>query len=189
MATKYLFKDLLSKKVLILGDLGKGKTKLTVELLKQAVQLGYAKDITIIDMAPSKVIVKGVKVGGKILEIFDVSGEIRYLAPVKVETPRLKAKSGEELLRYVKVNRERIKPLIEEFLNAPSKILFINDVSIYLQSGRANLVISAVKATKTLIANGYYGKFFKFDYGTEVSRIERDLMDLLANNVDFTIHL
>lgn len=188
MSTRHSFKDFLGKNVLILGGLGAGKTRLTARLLEEAVQLGYVEDITLVDMAPATLEAKGRKIGGRISELTGVS-RIRYLAPYWVETPRLKAKSADELLRLVRLNRERIEPLIEEFLDEPSTILIINDVSIYLQSGSADLVLSAMKAAKTFIANGYLGEFFAFNHGTGVSKKERELMDLLANHVDRVIWL
>jgi len=183
------FTELLGKKVLIIGEVGAGKTKLTLRLLTEGVNLGYAQDITLIDMAPATVMRRGRKVGGKIREFTDAVKKIRYLTPAKIETPRLSARSAGELLELVRINKERIDPFLDTYIKEPTKILFINDVSIYFQSGTYDNVLSAVMKANTLIANGYYGKFFAFDYGTGVSARERELMDKFAEKMDIVIKL
>jgi hypothetical protein len=186
---KYSFSDLLGNKVLIKGDVGAGKTKLTIELLEEAVQKGYSKDITVIDLAPATTFVKRKKVGGRLSEQTEAINKVRYLTPDRVETPRLKAESPDELLHLVKLNKERAKVIFKDFLSRPSPILFINDISIYFQSGSDKLVLKAVNVTHTFIANGYYGRYFAFDHGTDVSKLEKQLMDRLANNMDILIRL
>ncbi len=189
MSTRYAFKDLLGKKVLIAGDVGAGKTKLTVGILDEAVEMGYGEKITVIDMAPATTMVKGRKVGGRLSEFTEASKRVRYWAPDKVETPRLRAESAEELLHLVNLNKERIEPLLRRYLKDPSPILLINDISIYFQSGRAELILSALKVAETLIANGYYGDYLAFDQGTGVSKVEKNLMDELTKRMDIVIKL
>lgn len=183
------FTELLGKKALIMGDVGAGKTRLTLRLLTEAVNLGYAREITLIDMAPATVIREGRKVGGKIREFTDIVKRIRYLTPQIVETPRLSAHSSDVLLQLVKTNKERIDPLLKEYLENPTKIAFINDMSMYFQSGAFDLILSVSRKADTFVANGYYGKFFAFDFGTGVSKIERDLMDKLAQHMDIVMRI
>ena len=179
----------MGKKALIIGDVRTGKTKLTGELLEEAVKLGFSRMITVIDMAPETEVVEGGSIGGRLSVLTRAYKEVRYLAPPRVETPRLKATSAEELLSIVQLNAERIRPLLEEYLAAPSSILFINDISIYLQSGPVDPVLRAAGRAETFIANGYYGEYFSQDHGTGVSKRERELMDLLASQVDVIIRL
>jgi len=160
-----------------------------VDLLEEAVELGYSKDITVVDMAPETEEIEGKSIGGRLSELTEASEKVRYLTPNKVETPRLKATSADHLLSMVRMNAERIKPLLEAYLETPSPVLFVNDVSIYLQSGALDIVIEAVRQAETFIANGYYGEFFSQDQGTGVSEIERDLMDQLASHMDEIIKL
>ena len=167
-----------------MGTVRTGKTKLTVELLEEAVGLGYTRDITVVDMAPETEVMEGRSIGGRLSELTEASKKVRYLAPDKVETPRLKAISADHLLSMVKMNADRIKSLLEAYLATPSPALFVNDVSIYLQSGTLEIVLEAARQAETFVANGYYGEFFSFDHGTGVSKIERDLMDQLASHMD-----
>jgi len=183
------FRELLGKKALIMGDVGSGKTKMVVELLNEAVRLGYAPQITVIDMAPATIIVKGKKVGGRISEFTSATGKVRYLAPDRVETPRLSAETPEQLLRLVKLNKSRIDEAIEAYMKKPTSILFVNDISIYLQSGSAESVLAVARRAETFIANGYYGEYLSPDQETGVSEVERRLMNLLAENMDEVIRL
>lgn len=179
----------MCKKTLIMGDVRTGKTKLTAELLEEAVNLGFSRMITVIDIAPETEVVEGRRIGGRLSEITTAHKEVRYLAPPRVETPRLKATSAEELLSLVQLNAERIRPLLEEYMTTPTPILFINDISIYLQSGQIDPVLRAAGQAETLVANGYYGEYFSQNHGTGVSKRERDLMDLLASQMDIIIKL
>lgn len=189
MPLDHSLKEFLGKKVLIVGDVGSGKTKLTLELLNEAIQMGFADKITLIDMAPATMEIMGRKIGGKMGEFSNLVKRVRYLAPSRVETPRLSAGSAQELLQLVQLNKERIDPVLNEYVRNPTSILFINDVSIYFQSGTAEPILSIIKIADTFIANGYYGRYLTFDYGTGVSETERKLMDLLSEKMDAVIRI
>lgn len=184
-----IFEDCLGKRTLILGELATGKTMLTVKLIREAAQLGYASEITIIDLAPKTLRHKGRKIGGRIEEYIKLPDDVSYLAPERIETPRLRAKSADELLSLVRLNRERIEPLFKAFIRDPTEILFINDLSIYLQSGSADSVLSVAKAAETFIANAYYGESLAFDHGTKVSENEKTLTELVSDRSDVVVRL
>jgi len=189
LAVKYAFKDIVGKKVLITGDVGVGKTKLTIALLEEAIALGLSAKITIIDMAPTTVYIEGRKIGGKLVEFSEKLRAIRYLTPQRVETPRLSAKSTRELLHLVNLNEKRIRPLLKEFVETPTSILFVNDISIYLQSGFDEPILSVMRSSETFVANGYFGSTLHSDFETDVSSTERRLMKKLADTVDIVINL
>lgn len=183
------FRDFTLKRTLIVGDVGVGKTKMTIQILSDALSQGYSRDITIIDMAPRTTVYGGRRIGGCISEMMRLPGGVRYLQPSMVMAPRLSASSPGQLLLMVEANRRSIEPLLREFLDDPTPILFINDVSIYFQSGCYKAVFDALEASKTFIGNGYYGSSLSFDYGTGVSKVERYLMDLLLSKMDIVINL
>lgn len=185
----YAFRDLLGKKVLITGDVGVGKTKLTIALLDEAIAAGWRDQITVIDMAPATIFIQGRKIGGKLIELSDHVKHVQYLTPPRVETPRLSAKSKEELRHLVAVNEACIRPLLTTFVEAPTPILFVNDISIYLQSGDDTPILAAMEVAETFIANGYYGRTITSDFAAEVSTTERRLMQQLINAVDRVIAL
>lgn len=189
MVRRIAFMDCLGKKTLILGDVGTGKTGITLDLLKQAITLGHARDVTVIDMAPETRWVHGRRVGGALFRKTRIPQFVRYLSAPRIETPRLSARNGEELLYLANRNREVLEPILEKFLESPSPILFVNDISISLQWGPIDSVVGVVKASRTLVANGYYGKYLSFDFDTGFSQSEKERMDLLAGMMDVTIRL
>ena len=166
-----------------------GKTKLTAELLEEAVKQGHSGEITVIDMAPEAGLYEGKSIGGRLPEVTDTCRLVRYLSPLKIETPRLRAKTPGELISMARLNEERIKVLLDEYLERPSPILFVNDVSIYLQSGSIDLILITANRAGTFVANGYYGERLSADLGTGVSERERALMDALASEMDLVISL
>jgi len=182
-----LFAEFIGRKVLILGDVGSGKTRFTRSLLMEALEEGYGAQITVIDMAPEQVFLNGSAIGGKILKPGEF--KIRYLDAGDVKTPRLSARSPDELLELAEHNRRTIERMLNFFIDSPTRILFINDVSLYLQRGSLDLLWSALEKADTAIVNGYYGEKLQDDLGTGVSKRERRLMEKLAARVDITFML
>ena len=189
MTTSISFQNTIGKSVLIIGDVGAGKTQLTVRLLDEAITAGMREHITVIDMAPITRFVGSLKIGGQLREMAPHLNEVRYLAPSRIETPRLSARSSQELQHLIALNKQRITPLLHAFLHSPSSILVINDVSLYLQSGSLALVTQAIRATDTCIVNGYYGQSIQTKIEDPVSRIERTLMDRLIDIMDIVVTL
>jgi len=182
-----LFTEFLGKKVLIMGDVGSGKTRFTRHLLMEALEKGYGPQITVIDMAPKQVSLHGLLVGGKILKPDEF--KVRYLDAKDIKTPRLSARSSAELLDLAEYNRKIIERLLKTFIVSPTEILFINDASIYLQRGSFDLLWLALEKANTAIINGYYGEKLRNDLGTGLSKRERKLMERLAARVDVTFLL
>ena len=189
MTTAISFHTARGQSVLIIGDVGAGKTQLTVRLVEEVLAVGLQEQLTIIDMAPTTRFVGTLKVGGQLREAAPHLSTVRYLAPSRVETPRLSARSPQELQHLVTLNQQRIAPLLRTFLHTPSSILVINDVSLYLQSGSFALVTQVLDAAETCIVNGYYGQSIQSKITDPVSRIERALMDRLIARVDIVVTL
>jgi hypothetical protein len=183
------FQNAIGKKVLIIGDVGAGKTKLTMTLLDEALAMGLSQQITIIDLAPATRYIGSLKVGGQLREFSPHLDAVRYLTPDHVETPRISATSPEELQHLVILNKQRFTPLLQTFLHEPSPILFINDVSLYLQAGALSLMTQVIHAADTCVINGYYGQALQTKFEDSVSCIERHLMDCLIEDVDIVIIL
>ena len=177
---------MIGRRVLITGEVGVGKTRLTRRLLKEALSREVQK-ITVIDMAPEVKAVNGVLAGGRLLEEDELG--LRYLGPRQIRTPRLSAKNAEELISLAEENRSAIEPILDQFIHEPTEILFVNDVSIYLQRGNLERLWSAFTRAKTVVANGYIGEKLKGDYGVGLSPRERRLMEELASRMDLVIPL
>ncbi|MBD3173196.1 hypothetical protein GF326_12065 [Candidatus Bathyarchaeota archaeon] len=182
--TSYSFNALRGKKTLITGDVGSGKTMLTRKLLDEAIEQN--EDTTVIDFAPVAKIVKGIKVGGHLVREDE---KIRVLKSDDIATPRLSAANADDLLRLTEINREITKQLLTSYIKDPTPVLFINDVSIHLQSGELEPILEAARKAETVIINGYMGEALKDDLGSGVSHREHTLMNKLRQAVDQEIRL
>jgi len=181
--------EILGRKVLIVGDVGTGKTALTVQIFEKLIDLGLENDITIIDMAPKTFFISGKRVGGKLDEYTDLVKKVKYLAPSVVYAPRLTSKSSQELLYLVKENVKNLDPLIDEYIRNSTKILIINDLSIYFHAGDLSKILQCLSKAETFLANSYYGKTLKNDFNTGVSYRERNLVKKMMRYMDRVIML
>jgi hypothetical protein len=171
---------------MILGDVGVGKTDLTRYFLMEAVDQ-VSDVITVLDFAPRTQKVKGIDVGGYLLE--DSHPKVRCLYSRLIKTPRLSAKDSDELIRLASYNREITESLITQFLDSPTDTLFINDASIHLQQGNIREVWRAISEASTVVANGYMGSTLRPDHGSGVSERERFMMRQLTAKMDRVIEL
>jgi len=172
------FSAWLGKRTLIFGDVNSGKTTLTREVLGWMCGQGLAARIAVIDLAPDIpegiAAKKGLKgVGGKLIPPEGTG--IPYLSS-SIAPPRLTARSEEGALRIACGNAARIEVLLEEYPGGERDILFINDISMYLQAGEVATVKLLLEKARTVVANGYYGRIL----GTGVlSARERKKMEEL----------
>ena len=178
-------KEILGKKVLILGETGSGKTRLAAKLLREFAILINPEKITVIDFAPQRM----GEIGGKITDYLSISREIKYLSPKNVYTPRLAGKSPEQVLRYAELNRKNMEPLLDEFIHNITDILVVNDVTLYLHFGKLETVLKCVRSAQTFLATAYYGSKLANDLGTGISSRERKLTDELASFMDLVVKI
>lgn len=177
--------DILGKKVLILGEAGSGKTRLAAKLFQELAMLISPEEITVVDLAPRKV----GGIGGKLTDYVEISSGVRYLSPKNVYTPRFAGQSFEQVLHYAQLNRENMEPLLNTFIQNPTKVLIINDVTLYLHLGKLETVLSCVSLAKTFLATAYYGSKLANDLGTGISAKERQLINRLARLLDLTVKI
>ena len=177
-------RHVLGAKILIVGDVGTGKTRYTAELLKKLIRGGYGS-ITIIDMAPEDV--RGV--GGSIKRYMDVPESVVYLRPHNVFSPRLRGKNADDVLRMAELNRKVIEPLIDSYINNPTPILVINDITIYLHRGDLNKILRCIDLCDTFIGNAYYGSTIIEDHGSGITQRERNAIMELLKKVGFVVNL
>ena len=175
--------DFLGKWTLIVGDVNTGKTTIAAKMLKDLCDAGLSPRIAIVDLAPE---ITGAFASGKKMK--GVGGR---LAPppmtgvvclsTRLDPPRLSSRNDEEAVTKAKLNAEKIDELFEEFNGFSRDILFVNDVSMYLQAGTAEKLVRLMEKASTLIANGYYGE--KLGSGI-VSERERREMEALMEYVE-----
>jgi len=172
------------RRTLIVGDVGVGKTGLCGKLLSDAYDL--CESITVLDFGPSNREIDGLKVGGHLIK---PGCDVKRLGSDMIKTPRLTARSREELNELADENRAITTKLIHEYVKAPTPVLFINDLSIHLQRGGLEEVLRAIWLAQTVIANGYLGKRLAEDYGSGVSAHERRNMLDLVEEMDLVVNL
>lgn len=181
----YDFKDLIGKKTLIKGDVGKGKTRLTESLLLSAVKLLPAGHITVIDLAPQRRVVGELWVGGTI----SVPNEVKYLRPSKVWAPRLEGRTKDEVVALAQKNAEFIEAVFDFFARSPSPVLFINDLTLYFHAGSLERLLEVIKLADTFVGNGYEGRELRDDKGSGISEREALLLKKLESFMDVIIDL
>lgn len=172
-------KPLLNKMTIIVGDVNSGKTRYTLDIIEGFVTGGF-RDMAVLDLAPDKV----GGIGGKILPL---DAPDIYWATTEILAPRLMGgRDQERVMKLARQNREAIEKLFEEYLQDPKDILFVNDVTLYLQAGDLGRLFRVLSTATTQIINGYYGETFADSY---LSRRERARVDRLIARCDTTIEL
>ena len=189
LSVKYQNFSHIQKMTIILGDISTGKTTITALLIIDSLKSNSSNNITIIDMAPKKTIYKENIIGGRISDIIKLPSGIRLLQPKKIHSPRYSAKDKDELLNLVEENKKSIDTILNHYMNNPTPILFINDLSIYFQSGKWEKVFNVMQKAKVALANAYYGRSLENDLKTGISKIERKTLEKVSSKAEMIIHL
>jgi len=137
--------------------------------------------LAVLDLAPEKV----GGVGGKIPLSAEERKGLSYLSPLIIP-PRLSGKNPEEVLELARENRKRIDIALEDLKGETPVILIINDVSLYLQTGKVENLNLLLRTIPTAIMNGYYGGYFPEGILTEQ---ERHQMECLMGQCDRVLFL
>jgi hypothetical protein len=168
--------DCLGRKLLIVGDVNTGKTTLARRVLQDFCARGLGGGIAILDLAPTIppefAEKRGVRGVGGTLEA-DHSCGVTYARPL-LQAPRLTSSSEAEAAAKAAENLQRIEAAWQGLTQA--RILFVNDISMALQAGRASDLVDRFASVETVIANGYLGERLG---GGELTRHERGQMEEL----------
>lgn len=175
--------ELKGKKILIAGDVGRGKTAYTAKLIQEILKQNPEEDITILDFAPEYG-----KIGLSLKQYLQRMPR-NYYAPEKVTAPRLEGKNGAEVIELAKQNAACIEPLLKHYLEHPTRYLIINDISLYLQAGDYELISKCLKKAETAVINSYYGSALLENRGSNISLMERLKVEKLMEEVDIVIKL
>lgn len=181
--------DMLGKRILITGDVNSGKTTLARQLLESFCSAGLAPRIAIVDMAPEVpeeiALARGIKgVGGKLFPAPVCDGSLYLSAAVR--PPRLMSKSEGEALSIAERNKQSLDVLLDRFSASGRDVLFVNDISMYVQAGDASMLLDRTRGASTVVANGYYGR--RLGTGALSAR-EATQMDLLIAAFPFHVRL
>lgn len=171
--------ELWNHRVLILGDVNAGKTRLSAAWLARIVGAGRGPSTAVLDLAPPPR--RGV--GGPLLP--PPGAGVLYRAAAVVP-PRLTAADEAGAERLAQANAAAIEALFREYLRAPRPILLVNDATLYLQAGGLARFLAVLAPSPTCLVNAYYGRSFP-EYA--LSRRERRLTDELAAACDRVVRL
>lgn len=179
--------EFLYKRTLIVGDVNSGKTTLTQRILDAFCQERIGGRILVVDLAPrippEIAAQKGLNgVGGTLSP--PVASLVRYLRPALLP-PRLMSQTQNEAVELARRNLEAIEQLMGQS-HAEGETVFLNDVSMYLQAGSAQKILSWLEAFRTVVANGYMGERLG---GGPLSQRESKQMEQLASGFDMVIKL
>jgi GTPase SAR1 family protein len=177
--------EIIGKKVLILGEVGSGKTALIAGIVQELMLKTEPEEITVIDMAPEAI----GEIGGRLSKYLSLSSGLRYLSPTKVYAPRTMSLTKAQVIEYAELNRDAMVPLLDDFLKRPTKILIINDITLYLHLGKLEKALSCIRSAETFLASAYYGVKLREDYGAEISAREKQIVEELTTHMDHVVKL
>lgn len=180
--------DYLGVGTLIIGEVNTGKTTLTSKILAAICATGWGRETAVVDLAPvmpSEIIRPGAPkgVGGRLVPP-DHAG-VLYLR-TDLRPPRLSSRTEAEAWEAARRNAELIDPLWARFESSGREVLFINDLSMYLQAGDADVLMGVLERAGTVVANGYLGQ--KLGVGA-LSVREHSEMEKLTNHFTRVIRL
>ena len=115
---------------------------------------------------------------------------LRIMVPSqRVSAPRIEGRTASDVLRLARLNAWSIEQLFSQYSTAPTPVLFMNDVSIYLQAGKPTRLLEVLGSAKTVVANSYEGLSLRDDHGSGVCQRERKGLSLLKKRVDIVLML
>jgi hypothetical protein len=178
------FDKLLGRRVLICGEVGVGKTRLLTSFLSFLVERGLKDEVTVIDLAPEYG-----GVGRSMESYYPMVRELRYLRPSRVYPPRLLGRDAHEVLHYAEMNLIEARRLLEDYARRFTRILLINDLTIYLHVGDPDDILHLFDLCETFAATAYEGASLEDDKGSGVTIRERHGLLRIKEYMDFIINL
>ncbi len=179
--------DVLGQQWLIMGDINSGKTTRCRQWLQQLCEQGLGARIAVLDLAPH--------IPPAMAQARGLAGAGGYLLPpansgvldlrTHLHAPRLSSSTEAEAEAKAEQNAEAINALLQR-LPPPGSgrdVLFVNDVTLYLQAGTAQDLLAHIAGYATLIVNGYWGQRLG---DSPLSRREKAQTQLLREH--FTRH-
>ena len=153
--------DCLGKRRLVVGEVNTGKTTLCNRWLSELCRRGFGTRIALIDMAPT-IPDKLATQRGVAVRWRGASPAVRLRSARSASTSRTSSPQFEyedEAMKKALHNAQVIHVLISQ-LQPGRDILFINDVTLYLQTRSAEGLITAAGFDQktTLVVNGYQGE-------------------------------
>jgi hypothetical protein len=184
------FKNCVGHRTLLYGETNTGKTYNTAKFIDFLLDsnLFDPKEVSILDFAPKFLDVGGIKIGGKILDFSKKSVECNYLSlNEEIIAPRLNSNNKQELFKNICHNYKITTQMLDSYNKEQTKVLIINDLSIYLHLGDKKSLLQAINNAHTFFGNSYYGIKIKKSFSTLLSLKEKKRVEFLVNHIQNSI--
>ena len=181
------FDELIDHHTLLYGETNTKKTYQTSKFVQYLLESKKVspKDISILDFAPKSMVIKNLKIGGKIQDFYENSISCKnILFKGEITPPRLNSSNKTELYQNACENFKKTSETLHLFKNDPTPILIINDISLYLHIGNVKLLLEAINKSNTFFGNAYFGSSIKRGYATLFSLRERRKVKSLIKKVE-----
>jgi len=181
------FSDFIGHYTLLYGETNTKKTYFTSKFIQFLLETKNInpKEITILDFSPPLTRIKNLEIGGKIRDFYEDSIKCRNLLfEGDIVPPRLKSKNKSELYRNICDNFRKTSKILQIYDANPTKVLIINEISIYLHKGSKFLLLNSIKKSTTFLGNAYYGSSITRDYSTLLNLNEKRLVEYFIKKLD-----
>jgi len=172
---------------LIYGETNTGKTFYTAKFVKFLLEKKKisANNISVLDFAPKLAYINNMKIGGRIQDYYSNCKNCN-LIPIEgdILPPRLNARNKKELYDILCHNHKKVTKVLDIFNDSPTKILVINDLSIYLHLGSKISLMDVIGKTDTFFGNAYYGSSINSDFSKLLSIKEKIRVEFLIKNIE-----
>jgi hypothetical protein len=180
---------LIGKKVLVEGEVGSGKTTYLSGLIGEALEIAGLGEVVVIDMAPRRHRVGKRNVGGQLRIPKEAANRVTYFSPSWVRAPRIEGKNEREVVELANENAAGLAEILQVALTCKRKMLFINDLTIYLQAGDIGLLSEVIDGAVTFVGTAYRGELLSDDKGSGITSREAALLERVEGLMDMIIVL
>lgn len=183
------FGNYIGQYTFLYGEANTKKTYYTARFIQFLIETKQIspKEISILDFAPPINVIKNIRIGGKIKDFYQnsvICNNIYFEGDII--PPRLNARNKKELYENACKNYKKTFKILKFFNDNPTKILIINDISIYLHIGNKNLLLKAINKSNTFFGNSYYGSSIKSDFATLFSLREKRIVEYFIKKIEYS---
>lgn len=181
------FEKIIGTHTILYGETDTKKTLITAKFVKFLLETKNvpANSISVLDYAPKLAYINNMKIGGRIQDYYSNCKKCN-LIPIEgdIIPPRLNARNKKELYDILCHNHKKVTKVLDIFNNNPTKILVINDLSIYLHLGSKLSIMDVISKTDTFFGNAYYGSSINSDFSKLLSVKEKIRVEFLIKNIE-----
>lgn len=184
------YKKAIGQYTLLYGEANTGKTLITAKFIDFLLETHFfnPKEISILDFAPKFLEIDGIKIGGRILDYSKKSIICNYISCNEdIIPPRLNSNNKQELFQNICHNYKISIQMLESYYKQQTKVLIMNDISIFLHLGDKNVLLKAINNSDTFFGNAYYGIKIEKSFSTLLSLKEKKRVEFLINHVHNSI--